>query len=164
MRRNVFGPIVAGILLAAAGSAGAAEKTTTFNVNAAVAANCFVSASDLDFGTYDGSAAVSESSTIDVRCSNDHPYTLKLSTGGSGDYAQRLLGGVLQYNLFTSAALGTVWGDGTASTGTVGGDGDGLSPASAVTHTVYGQLPNSATNQDVPVGNYSDQITVTVEY
>ena len=164
MRRNVFGPIVAGILLAAAGSAGAADKTTTFNVNAAVAANCFVSATDLDFGTYDGSAALSKSSTIDVRCSKDHPYELKLSTGGSGDYKQRLLGGALQYNLFTTAALGAIWGDGTANTDTVGGDGNGLSAAKKVTHTVYGQLPNSATNQDVPVGNYSDVITVTIEY
>jgi spore coat protein U-like protein len=164
MRMKTSGPLIAGILLAAAGTAGAADKTTTFDVKATVAANCFVSADDLDFGAYDGTAAKSGKSTIDVRCSKNHPYELKLSTGGSGDYTQRLMDGVLEYNLFTDATLGTIWGDGTSSTGTVDGNGQGLSPTSAATHDVIGELPNSAVNQDVPVGSYSDTITVTIEY
>ena len=57
-----------------------------------------------------------------------------------------------------------VWGDGTASTATVGGTGIGLSNAGAITHTVYGQLPDSTNNQSAPAGNYTDSITVTVEY
>ena len=44
MRSNVVAPIAAGILLVAAGSAAAATKTTTFTVNAAVAANCNITA------------------------------------------------------------------------------------------------------------------------
>jgi spore coat protein U-like protein len=68
----------------------------------------------------------------------------------------------LQYNLYTTAALGTVFGDGTAGTATVAGTGAGVATAVAV--TVYGQLPDNATNQAAVPGAYSDTITVTVTY
>jgi spore coat protein U-like protein len=167
MRSNVVAPIAAGILLAAAGSAAAATKTTTFTVNAAVAGNCNITAApNLDFGNYDGSAVLTTSGDIKVRCSNGTPYSVKLSAGG-GTYAQRLLAkgtDKLQYNLFTDAAYANVWGDGTSSTVFNTGTGSGLSLAQEKTHTVYGQLPNSTTNQDAPVGAYADTITVTITY
>jgi spore coat protein U-like protein len=144
----------------------AANKQTTMGVSATVAANCNISAQNLGFGSYDATAAKTGSANLTVRCSNGTPYTLKL-TAGSGTFAQRLMtsgSNSLEYNLYTSAALTTVWGDGTASTATVGGTGIGLANAGAVTHTVYGQLPDSTNNQSAPTGNYTDSITVTVEY
>ena len=36
--------------------------------------------------------------------------------------------------------------------------------ANQVTHTVYGNLPNNAANQDAGVGAYSDLITATITY
>jgi spore coat protein U-like protein len=167
MRKHSIAPIAAGILLALAGSAHAASKTTTFTVSATVAANCLVSASNLNFGSFDGTADVTATSDIDVRCTTGSPYTLKLDAG-NGTFGQRLLsaGGseTLQYNLFSDAALTAVWGDGTASTSTVSGFGNGLGVSKQITHTVYGEVPASASNQDVPEGTYTDTITVTVEY
>ena len=167
MRRNVIAPIAAGIFLVAAGNADAAIKTTTFTVNAAVSANCSITAApNLDFGGFDGSAVLTTSGNIRVRCSNGTPYSLKLSTGG-GTYTQRLLSkgtDKLQYNLFTDSSFVSIWGDGSTSTSFNAGTGSGVSAAQEKTHTVYGQLPNSAANQDAPVGAYADTITVTVEY
>ncbi|MEY2920388.1 MAG: hypothetical protein RL261_1693 [Pseudomonadota bacterium] len=167
MRKNALMLAVAGTLLIASGTAGAATKTTTFGVSAVVNPNCLVSAQALAFGGYDGTAAKTGTSDITVRCSSGTTYTVGLSTGG-GTFAQRLLSGSgankLQYNLFTSLAATTIWGDGTLSTGTVPGTGAGMAAANTQTHTVFGQLPDNAFNQGAPSGNYTDTITVTVTY
>lgn len=167
MLKNALQLAVAGTLVMATGTAGAATKTTTFGVSAVVNPNCLVAAQALAFGGYDGTAAKTGSSDITVRCSSGTTYAVSLSTGG-GTFAQRLLSGSgtnkLQYNLFTSPAATTIWGDGTLSTGTVPGTGAGMAAASTQTHTVYGQLPDNAFNQGAPSGNYTDTITVTVTY
>jgi len=166
MRQHNIAPIAAAILLAFAGSAEAASKTTSFNVNASVAANCLVSATSLNFGSYTGVGALTGSSDVKVRCTNGSGYTLKLSPG-SGTYATRLLtsgSNSLQYNLFTDGAYTSIWGDGTSSTAVVTGTGAGLATASEITHPVYGQLPDNTTNEAAPAGSYADSITVTVEY
>ncbi|MCM2310368.1 MAG: spore coat U domain-containing protein [Steroidobacteraceae bacterium] len=159
---------LAAALLALCGSAQAASPaSTTFGVSASVAANCLVTAGNIAFGSYDGSAARTASQDLKVRCTNGLPYTVKLSSGLGGTFAQRLLtdgGNTLQYNLFTEAGNTNIWGDGTASTVTVPGTGAGMSATKEQTHTIFGSLPNSAANQDAPVGNYADTITVTVEY
>jgi spore coat protein U-like protein len=166
MRKHSIAPIAAAVLLAFAGSAEAASKTTSFNVSANVAANCLVSATNLGFGSYTGVAALSGASDVKVRCTNGSGYTLKLSSG-SGSYATRLLkdgSNSLQYNLFTDGAYTSIWGDGTSSTAVVTGTGAGMALASEITHPVYGQLPDNTSNEAAPVGSYSDSITVTVEY
>jgi spore coat protein U-like protein len=68
----------------------------------------------------------------------------------------------LQYNLYTTAGFAIVFGDGTGSTQTSSGVGAGV--ATANTLTVFGQLPDSATNQAAVPGSYSDTVTVTVTY
>jgi spore coat protein U-like protein len=166
MRANVLAPVVAGALLMATASAGAATSTALFNVSATVAANCLVTADDIDFGSYDGTTAMTANGAVRVLCSNGLPFTISLSPGG-GSYAQRLLTNglnTLEYNLYTSADFATVWGDGTGSTVTVGDVGEGMSATKEISHTVYGELANSAANQDAPAGSYSDTITVTVTY
>jgi Uncharacterized secreted protein len=165
MRSMILRPVVGAVLLAAL-PAVAATKQTTMTVSASVVANCNISTQNLSFGSYDATAAKTGSANLTVRCSNGTPYTVKLSAG-SGTFAQRLLtsgSNTLEYNLYTSSALTSVWGDGTSSTATVGGTGLGLASASAIAHTVYGQLPDSTANQNAAVGSYSDSVTVTVEY
>ena len=158
---------IAGALAVASGTAHALTRTTTFGVSAVVNPNCLVSAQPLAFGGYDGTVAKTATSDITVRCSNQTTYTGGLSTGG-GTFAQRLLAGSgadrLQYNLYTTVAAATIWGDGTLGTGTVAGMGAGMSAANAQTHTVFGQLPDNAFNQGAPSGNYADTITVTITY
>jgi spore coat protein U-like protein len=158
---------VAGTLLIASGTASAATKTTTFGVNAVVNPNCLVNAPDLAFGGYDGTAAKTGTSVISVRCTAGATYALSLSAGG-GTFAQRLLSGSgsnkLQYNLYTTLAATTIWGDGSPLTGTVAGTGAGMGVPNAQSHTVYGELPDNAFNQAAPSGNYNDTITVTITY
>jgi spore coat protein U-like protein len=166
MRSNILAPVAAGVFLAMAGVAEAANKQTTMTVSATVLANCIVSAENLDFGSYDSSGPLQSSADITVRCSKDSPYTLSLSPGG-GSYAQRLLANgtdTLEYNLYTTGALSAIWGDGTSTTSTVAGTGLGMSSSNDILHTIYGELPNSDANQDAPVGTYTDTITVTIDY
>jgi spore coat protein U-like protein len=158
---------VAGTLAMAAASAVAAPSpaTTTLNVSANVASNCIVTAAPLAFTDYDASAPVDGSADLSVRCSTGTPYTIKLGDGANGTIAQRLLksgSNVLQYNLFTNAARGTIWGNTVGAT--VGGTGQGMSLTKANTHTVFGTIANSDANQDAPTGLYTDSVAVTVEY
>lgn len=157
-------------MLVAAGAAQAATRTTTFNVTANVLANCSVTANALDFGDYTPAAgALTGSSTVSVRCTKNTGYTVALNAGttSGGSIAQRLMKhtsttDTLQYNLYTTAALTTVFGDGTGGSVTSAGTGSGMGTATAI--TVYGSLPDSAANQAALTGAYSDTITVTVTY
>ncbi len=167
MQFNRHAPLVGAALLAFCGCAQAASPaSTTFGVSASVAANCLVTATNIAFGSFDGTAAKSASQDLKVRCTNNLPYTVKLSAGG-GSFAQRLLSSgtdTLQYNLFTEAGFSNIWGDGTGGTVNVPDVGAGMSATKEKTHTIFGSLPNSDANKDAPVGNYTDTITVTVEY
>jgi len=168
MRKKTLKLAIAGTLLMATGLAGAAPSpaTTTLNVTANVASNCLVTAGVLAFSDYDASALVNGQADLSVRCSNGTPYRIKLGAGNSGAIGQRLLlSGLneLQYNLYTDAGRGTIWGE-TVGTNTVGGNGRGMSALKANTHTVFGTIPNSVENQDAPTGLYTDAVPVTVEY
>lgn len=168
MLSNSLKLAIAGTLAVAAGTAGAAPSpaTTMLNVSANVASNCLVTAASLDFADYDGSAPVDGSADLSVRCSNGTLYTISLGDGANGTIAQRMLKSgtdELEYNLFTSAARDTIWGE-TAGVDTVGGTGQGMSSTKANTHTVYGTIANTAANQDAPTGLYTDSVAVTVAY
>jgi len=159
--------LAAGVLLAVAGAAGAATKTSSFVVTASVADNCVIATNDVNFGAFDGLTDLTQSADITIRCTTNTPYEVELSTGGSGDYAAREMasgGDVLVYNLYTDGGHTNIWGDGTtAGTGSASGTGTGMAFAQTKTHTVYGELL-AADNADAPVGNYSDSITATVIY
>lgn len=166
MRKILFAIVSLGALLGFAGTASAQTATDTFNVTATVLENCSVTANDLGFGNYTpGGGNVASTSTINVYCTNTTAFDVHLSTGSSADYAQReMVSGpnVLEYNLYLEGTHTTIWGDTTNSTGEATGTGVGM--ATAVPFTVYGQLLDSANNQNAPPGAYSDTITVTVVY
>lgn len=130
----------------------------------AQAANCTISSvSGLSFGPYDvfNTIATTGSGTLTVdSCSTGKPtYTAALSTGISGTFSFRtMINGTntLQYNLYTTSGHANVWGDGTSSTRTVGGNG-----TSSSTQTIYGRIP---AGQDVSAGSYSDSITLTITF
>ena len=146
-------------------SANAVTDTATFNVTASIADACDVQASDVAFGAYSPSSSTALDSTgaISVYCTVGTNYTLALNVGtGGGTYVSRRMtssSNQLFYNLYTGAAHGTVWGDGSASTGTISGTGAGL--LTAATHTIYGRM---GINQDSPPGAYSSTITVTLNF
>jgi spore coat protein U-like protein len=64
----------------------------------------------------------------------------------------------LAYNLFTPPSFSTVWGDGSGGSQTQTNLVTRTNPWNA---TIYGRLP---AGQNVPVGSYSDVITVTIEF
>ena len=165
--RKILNATMAAAALAAAGAASAAVVTTSFGVSATVLKTCSVAANPLGFGNYTPSTgALSANTTVNVKCSKTTPFTVTLNGGSTtgGTIAQRLMTNgtdTLQYNLYTTAAFATLFGDGTTGAG-VPGVGNGLGSAVAV--TVYGNLPDNAANQAVSTGAYTDTINVTVTY
>ncbi len=153
---------IAGAAMIVPGMVSAATTTTTFQVTATVASACSVSATNLSFGTYDPTSATAKdaTSTVNVTCTLLAPYAVRLSGGGAGDTAARVMDAGtstdLGYQLYSNALRTTVWGN-TASDD-VNGTGLGLLPAS---HTVYGRIP---AGQDVETGSYVDTITVSVDF
>jgi spore coat protein U-like protein len=166
MRRQILAPLTAGVLLALAGTAQAATKSTTFQVMANVLENCTITAGDLDFGPLTIDTNATAQSTITVRCTNGTDYTVNLSAGGSGNVLDREMSGAgaisVHYNLFTDANHLGIWGDGLGGTTNGGGMGAGMANAQAL--TVYGQLLAAANAGQVEAGAYSDTITATIVY
>jgi spore coat protein U-like protein len=165
MRYKILALATSAALLAA-GAAHAATVQNNFNVTAVVAKNCLVTASNLNFGNYTGTAEVDVDSAVAVRCTLGTPFTVRLSAG-TGNYATRLmLSGVnsLQYNLYTDGARTNVFGDTTAGTFQVADVGDGLADTAEISVPVHGRLFNTDANRNAPEGNYSATIQVTVEY
>lgn len=141
---------------------------------AAAAVTCTLSAPAMAFGPYDVFAAtqITSSSTITVTCTltgNANTTvngSLALSTGSSGTYVQRTMksgANALGYNLYTSAALTTVWGDGTGATQVVAGSLTLTTAArvQTVMLDVFGAVPAL---QDAKVGVYNDNVTMTLTY
>jgi len=126
---------------------------------------CDVSAVGVNFGVYNplSVTATTATGTVSLSCTLGlfSSWTVGLSAGSSGSFAQRVLGGAgsLAYNLYTSAAYSSVWGDGSGGTGVM--SGTQTLGTTNVSYTVYGRIP---ARQDVAAGAYVDTITVTVSY
>jgi spore coat protein U-like protein len=91
-------------------------------------------------------------------------WTVSLGTGNSGSYAPRLLSSgvsTLSYNLYTSAAHSSVWGDGTGVTALVSDHVLLIVGLNTFNYPVYGRIP---AGQDAAAGSYTDTIMVTVNY
>jgi spore coat protein U-like protein len=148
----------------------AGSTATTFTVTATVSASCSATASTLAFPAYTpGTGAVTGTSTITLKCTSGAQPTVALNAGiTAGDaFTQRVMAfgaNTLQYNLYTTAAYQTVWGDGSGSTKTVQVATPSAGLGTPQTLTVYGQLLDSSFNRNVVPGNYSDTITATVTY
>jgi spore coat protein U-like protein len=134
----------------------------------AARAACTVSATPVSFGSYNvfNASPLDATGTITVNCTGllSVSYNIKLSTGLSGSYAPRKMANGanrLNYNLYTDATRLTVWGDGSAGTLSVSGNILLVLLGVDVNHTVYGRVPAL---QNVAVGSYSDNITVTLTF
>lgn len=129
--------------------------------------SCTVSSAGLAFGVYNVLAAspTDATGTVTVTCSGDAQAPtariLHLSSGGSGNAAARRMASganLLNYQIYTSAARTTFWGDGSNGSGAVtvmvGIPGSG----SAI---LYGRIPAL---QSKPPGAFLDTIIVTVNF
>ena len=137
--------------------------------SAGARASCSASAQSVPFGSYNPFtlSATDASGNVNVSCTGISllvSYTIKLSTGSSGSFANRTmtLGATdLNYNLYTNLLRVSVWGDGTGSSFTIT-DGYLITLGTvAKDYPVYGRL---FAQQNVAAGTYSDTILVTVNY
>jgi spore coat protein U-like protein len=160
---------LAAALFMAQAPAFAGSSPTTFTVKAKVDANCTISATDLDFGSYDPlvanktvSAPLDAQTSVAVLCTKgSSPVTVGLNTG---THATRFMSNgtdSLQYELYSDVAGGTVWGNSGGALVTWGAFGSIASQGTGVSRTVYGRIPGG---QDVSVGSYTDTITATVNF
>ena len=128
----------AGLLLALAsmfpvGQSGASTQQTTFQVTANVPVSCQITATDLDFGTYDkhGRRPLDAQSNIQVDCTKGANWDLGLDKGLHGaDVEHRAManetdGVLLDYGIFQDPAHTLNWGD-TVGVDTVSGTGTGV--------------------------------------
>jgi spore coat protein U-like protein len=156
------------IVMAFAPAAMAGTATTQMHVQTTVVSGCSVSAAPFAFGNYTpGQGAVAATSLIKIACTAGTIFGVGLNGGttAGGTIAQRLLGNgsyTLQYNLYTSSAYSVVWGDGSGTSQVRIGTGTGV--GTPVTWTLYGLLPDNATNQAAAMGNYSDTVLVVMTY
>ena len=130
--------------------------------------DCIPTSTAFAFGAYDTLNPTVGTSTISVTCDNagsgskTYSYTLKLSSG-PGSYASRSMtgtGDTLSYNLYTTAAYSTVWGDGTGGTAVVTGTITVPSGATLVdTKTIFGRI---SAPQNVLPGSYATATPITV--
>ncbi|HWZ64651.1 MAG TPA: spore coat U domain-containing protein [Steroidobacteraceae bacterium] len=168
-RRSALALWGASLILAATQEAAAGSASTALLVSAVVDSTCAVSANPLTFPTYyPGNGGVNANTTLSVRCSRGAQFTVTMDAGtGGGTLVQRLMSSgaaKLQYNLYTSAARTTVWGDGTVTSAVMAGIGKGLAGNEAITETVFGTLPDSPANRQLAPGLYTDTVMITVAY
>ena len=130
-------------------------------------AACSVSATGINFGTYDVfvTAPLDSTGTVTVTCDQAPPADVTIAigpSGTSGGFNPRQMRSAsspdrLNYNLFVNAGRSTVWGDGAAGTSTV--FLKNVVKNRPVLTTIYGRIPP---RQDVSVGTYTDSLTVTI--
>ena len=145
--------------------------------SAAQAGDCLISATPISFGSYDpvtGTGPVDSTGSVRVDCAATSLGELlfgvnvgiALGQGSSGTYAARTLrqapGSILQYNLYTTAARSTVWGNGAGGTQTVGGAVGGIfGQPTPRNFPIYGRIPPG---KDPHLGPHSDTVTVVVTF
>ena len=127
----------------------------------AVAQNCTVSATNVNFGNYTGSTVSLGGSPLSMTCPSGDTYSILLSAGqgsGASPTVRKMTNGnyTLSYGLYQNSAHTSNWGN---STGT--GYEQSTGTGSAQTFYVYPQLTSG---QQVPPGTYTDTISVSTTY
>jgi spore coat protein U-like protein len=139
----------------------------------AQAATCTVSATAISFGTYIPSTPgpTDNTGSVSVSCSavfQTVSYAIALNAGvnSGGSFGNRKMssgGSALSYQIYTSSARTTVWGDGTGGTSTVS---DSYACFFCVnqsrSYVDYGRLPGL--QWTAAPGVHSDTITATVTF
>ncbi len=157
MRIARIASLVAAVALVAgprfASAAGTA--TSSFAVRVNVPSNCRISTTALDFVTYDPNNATAQTgtSTVSLTCTQGSSATVTLTSAN----IFRMVDGAshsINYGLYSDANHSAAW-NGTS------GVAYNATNMNQTNYTVYGSIP---TAQDVPLGNYSDTVTASVNF
>jgi spore coat protein U-like protein len=129
-------------------------------------AACTVTTTSVNLGEYNTLFGASDSTgSITINCDVNSSVVTSIGPGVfSGGFVPRkmkntTLPDTLNYNLYTTAARITIWGDGTQGTSTVGPTA--IARNGSTTLTIYGRIPAS---QDVSAGQYTDMLVVTINF
>jgi len=131
--------------------------------SSATAAACWISTTPLAFGNYNAVATtdLATTGTVHYWCSgNVGTRTVYLSKGVAGSNTPRQMSfgaNRLSYNLYMDAAHSQIWGDPNPYSYKVTTSANNPD----VTLTIYGLIPKG---QDIAAGNYTDNITVTINF
>jgi len=159
--RRLLAAAVSSLVLS---GAALADDTANLTVTATVAPSCqLTSAPTLGFGTLTPLANNDAQANITWACTSGFNTVIKLGGGGSGSISGRtMLSGAtpLAYQLYTSAARTTVFGDGTTGN-TMAVAGAGYSNPG--TTTVYGRVLQANAGA-APAGAYSDTVQITIVF
>lgn len=145
---------------------GTGSSQQFFTVTATVAAECTVSTTAVNFGTYDPVSAnaatpLDSTGTVNVYCTAGTLATVALDLGThvSGSTRRMLgtTGDFLTYELYSDAAHTIVWNSVNTNTGTSASKNTAINNG----FVAYGRVPAA---QDVGIGAYSDTVLVTVNY
>ena len=143
-----------------------ASFATTFDVKTTVQGACTITATDMDFGTYDTTSATPNDaqSVINHSCTAGTSASIAISQGSLGAVGSTdeiPIRGMtnqqhtLAYSLSTSVGGAVEWGN-TKAEGV-----PFISDGTSTDIDVYGRI---AAGLAVYAGNYTDNLTVTVEY
>jgi spore coat protein U-like protein len=163
-QRNIKISIISAMLAGTVGLS-SASFATNFQVKTTVVGACTLAATDMDFGNYDTTIGTPNDaiSTITHTCTNGTAATIAISQGSTTDGASTAIAPVRQmangaitlaYSISTSVG-GAEWGN-TKASGSVFTSNGSPTPVN-----VYGRI---AAGLAVTAGNYTDSLTVTVEY
>jgi len=150
------------------------QETKATCIGVGLTCHCSINAPLLNVGNYNPAnpAPTTAIGTVSVAC-NSVPlntavvsYNVTMSTGSSGTYASRtLMNGLraLQYNIYTTNAYTTVWGNTTGGTVAIT-DGYILLLHGGERRINYPCHVRINALQNVPPGTYTDTIIVTVTF
>ena len=134
-------------------------------------AGCSVTAVSVEFGNYRPFAFRPHDSVgnIAVTCTGAPGtavrYSLVLNAGSGRTFAPRRMrlgsGAILNYNIYADAARSVVWGDGNSGTLSVADSYSLVGPSVTRNYPVYTRI---FSNQNAPVGIYTDSIVVTLNF
>jgi spore coat protein U-like protein len=136
-----------------------------FATDASAAPSCTISATSVNFGSYNVFTASATDSTgsVTISCNGSaHNVVVSLSKGSSTTFNPRtMLKGTetLSYNLYRDAARTSIWGDGTGGTSTY--TNANPSNNSDIIVTIFGRVP---AGQDVTAGSYSDTVSAVINF
>lgn len=131
---------------------------------AAAAAQCTVSATGVNFGSYNvfNATATDSTGSVSYQCALPVSVQIKLSPGSSGSFAPRkMVKGAerLDYNFYLDGGRSIIWGDGVAGTSFYSSTVSIFQLSTPINVTVYGRV---SPRQDVSAGSYADTVIVTI--
>jgi len=132
-----------------------------------VFASCTITTPSFNFGDYDpqGATPTTGAGTLTTSCTNNArmDYTISSSAGNSGSYVNRYVAhgaNHLPYNLYVDPAYLSIWGNGSPGTNIIIRRRQKCGKVSC-TDIIYGRIPAL---QSVPPGQYTDMITIFLQY